>query len=264
MHGTTGNAADVTRRIVVVDGGWGLDEFSDDQRNKDRNNVDCNVGVRQIQLETAETFLELEMEATFIKNRILPASASDIRTTIKIHTTNTTTITTTTKTSASTMTTRFAANIIPNCSRYRSYNLNRSLKCLSAVRWNTQCTTQSFWIFCIKLNNNHCILKNLLINRLYCIDIDNDRSESYKMLPIVVVAVPDVENSTRLTENPKPKKTISRKVFAIYNYRIIHRIQFLLGPQYCLYIYIYIYNIWFLFCISCHEPQNYKSSFNFI
>lgn len=160
---------------------------------------------------------ELEMEASSIKNRILPASATDIRTTIKTHTTNTTTITTTTTTtttitSASTMTTRFAANIIPNCSRYRSHNLNRSLKCLSAVRWNTQCTTQSFWIFCIKLRNNHCILKNLLINRLYCIDIDIDRSESYKMLPIVVVAVPDVENSTRLTENPKPKKNLQKSI----------------------------------------------------
>lgn len=157
------------------------------------------------------------MEASSIKNRILPASATDIRTTIKTHTTNTTTITTTTTTnttitSASTMTTRFVANIIPNCSRYRSYNLNRSLKCLSAVRWNTQCTTQSFWIFCIKLRNNHCILKNLLINRLYCIDIDIDRSESYKMLPIVVVAVPDVENSTRLTENPKPKKNLQKSI----------------------------------------------------
>lgn len=215
MHGTTGNAADVTRRIVVVDGGWGLDEFLDHQRNKDRNNVDCNAGVKQIQLEIAETYLELEMEATFIKTRILPAGATDIRTTIKTHTTNTTTITTTTtttKTSASTMTTRFAANIIPNCSRYRSINLNRSLKCLSAVRWNTQCTTQSFWIFCIKLKNNHCILKNLLINRLYCIDIDSNRSESYKMLPIVVVAVPDVENSTRLTENPKPKKNLQKSI----------------------------------------------------
>lgn len=49
-----------------------------------------------------------------------------------------------------------------------------------------------------------------MINRLYCIDID--RSESYKMLPIVVVAVPDVENSTRLTENPKPKKNLQKSI----------------------------------------------------
>lgn len=207
---------------------------------------------------------ELEMEASSIKNRILPASATDIRTTIKTHTTNNTTITTTTTTtttitSASTMTTRFAANIIPNCSRYRSYNLNRSLKCLSAVRWNTH--NAKFLNFLHKTEEQS----------LYTQEFNDKSIILYRYRSIGIIQ--NVANCgcccawcwkfDETNWKPKTEKKSTEKYLQFIIIELFIVFNFFLDLNIA-YISKYIYNIWFLFCISCHEPQNYKSSFNLI
>lgn len=78
-----------------------------------------------------------------------------------------------------------------------------------------------FLNFLHKTEEQACIDKSITLYRYRSIGIIQ---KTKIKLPIVVVAVPDVENPTRLTEkNLKPKKN-SRKAFANYNYQIIHRI----------------------------------------
>ncbi|XP_034104783.1 uncharacterized protein LOC117568316 isoform X19 [Drosophila albomicans] len=119
MHGTGSDATDVTRIVVV-----GLKDdhphhdryIVDDDHNADN---DRNAGIvtqTDWGLEQSKTDLEIDMETAKTVAvaiiQILTATARTTTTTSNIDTGSTTT-----------------AAITPICSRFKSYNLNRSLKC---------------------------------------------------------------------------------------------------------------------------------------
>lgn len=69
------------------------------------------------------------------------------------------------------------------------------------------------------------------------------------MLPIVVVAVPDVENSTRLTENPKPKNSTEKylqfiiiELFIVFNFFLDLNIAYISKYIYIIYDFCSVYH----------------------